>query len=76
MVIKNLDLPNSNNVAILGVVISKPRKIRMKLTEFDSKIAIKAYRDRPPIICFGDLMKTDNTFVLQNPPGLILDCGT
>jgi hypothetical protein len=75
MVIKILDRPSDKNVTILGVILNKLRKIQMELTEFDSNIATKAYRDRLPILCSGDLIKIDDTFVLQNPRGLILDCG-
>ncbi|NJM61709.1 MAG: hypothetical protein HC849_18350 [Oscillatoriales cyanobacterium RU_3_3] len=75
MVIQVPDRPIVNNVTVLGVVVTKLRKIQMELTEFDCNTAIKAYRDRLPILCSGDLIKIDDTFVLQNPRGLILGCG-
>lgn len=74
MVIQVPDRPTDKNVTLLGVVVRKLRKIKMELTEFDCNTAIKAYRDRLPILCSGDLIKTDNIFVLQNPRNLILDC--
>lgn len=74
MVIQIPNRPTSRNVTVMGVVVGKLRKIQIELAEPDCNIAVKAYRDRLPIFCSGDLIKTDETYVLQNPRDLILDC--
>jgi hypothetical protein len=35
--------------------------------------AIKAYQERLPVICTGDLIKEGNTFVLKKPRHFALD---
>ncbi len=57
----------SGNITILGVVVDKLRKIHMNLNEPEYNIALKAYWERKPIICTGDLIKEGNSFMLRNP---------
>jgi len=57
----------------MGVVVGKLRKIQMELAELDCNLAVKAYQERLPILCDGDLIKIGDTFVLPNPRNLILD---
>jgi hypothetical protein len=63
----------SGNIVILGVVIDKLRKIQMELFNHDYILAIKAYQERIPIVCRGDLIKEDSCFVLKNPRDIALD---
>ncbi|GAB1541148.1 hypothetical protein NUACC21_38180 [Scytonema sp. NUACC21] len=57
----------SSNIMILGVVVDKLRKIHMNLNESQYNIALKAYWERKPIICTGDLIKEGGSFMLRNP---------
>jgi hypothetical protein len=63
----------SGKIIILGVVIDKLRKIQTELFNHDYILAIKAYQERLPIACTGDLIKQDNCFVLKNLRNLTLD---
>lgn len=58
---------------ILGVAIDKLRKIQTELFNHDYILAIKAYQERFPITCTGNLIKEDSCFVLKNPRALTLD---
>jgi hypothetical protein len=40
------------------------------LAEPDYNLAIKAYQERIPVICSGDLSKEGEAFVLKNPEAL------
>ncbi|NER49665.1 MAG: hypothetical protein F6J92_23840, partial [Symploca sp. SIO1A3] len=55
------DSPNpdqlSGNIVSLGIVIDKLRKIQTELFNHDYILAIKAYQERLPIACRGDLIK-------------------
>jgi hypothetical protein len=62
-------------VTLLGVVVGKLRKINVELNEPEYSEAIKAYQDRLPVVCTGDLIKEGNTFVLKNPHHFALDEG-
>lgn len=63
----------SGKVTILGVVVDKLRKINLYLREPDYTLAVKAYQERLPVFCTGDLIKEGDTFVLKNPRNLALD---
>jgi hypothetical protein len=63
----------SGTIVILGVVFDKLRKIQTELFNHDYILAIKAYQERLPITCTGDLIKEDSCFVLKNPRNLALD---
>jgi hypothetical protein len=63
----------SGKIIILGVVIDKLRKIQTELFNHDYVLAIKAYQERLPIVCRGDLIKEDSFFVLKNPCNFALD---
>ncbi len=60
-------------VTLLGVVVGKLRKINVELNEPEYSEAIKAYQDRLPVVCTGDLIKEGNAFVLKNPRHFALD---
>lgn len=63
----------SGKILILGVVIDKLRKIQTELFNHDYILAIKAYQERLPIACTGDLIKEDSCFVLKNTRNFALD---
>ena len=60
-------------VTLLGVVVGKLRKINVELPEPEYSEAIKAYQERLPVVCTGNLIKEGNTFVLKNPRNFALD---
>ncbi|MEG4807874.1 hypothetical protein QUA82_09620 [Microcoleus sp. F8-D3] len=59
-------------VAMMGFVVNKLRKIYVELKETDCKLALKAYNERMPITCGGDLVKVGESFVMQNVQGFAL----
>jgi hypothetical protein len=63
----------SGEIIILGVVIDKLRKIQTELVNHEYILAIKAYQERLPIVCTGDLIKEDSCFVLKNIRSFALD---
>ncbi|XZN91986.1 MAG: hypothetical protein ACM65M_03670 [Microcoleus sp.] len=63
----------SGEITLLGVVADKLRKIETSLGDKDYILAIKAYQERLPIFCTGDLIKDNNTFILKNPHNLTID---
>ncbi|MUG99283.1 hypothetical protein F7734_46140 [Scytonema sp. UIC 10036] len=63
----------SGEIILLGVVIDKLRKIKTKLNDQSYILALKAYQGRLPILCRGDLIKENNTFILKNPHDFTLD---
>ncbi len=54
-------------VTVMGFVVGKLRKINLELPESNYQLALKAYEDRSPVTCFGDLIKENDGFVLKNP---------
>ena len=54
-------------VTVMGFVVGKLRKINLELSESDYQLALKAYEERSPVTCFGDLIKENDGFVLKNP---------
>jgi hypothetical protein len=63
----------SGKIIIIGVVIDKLRKIQTELFNHDYILAIKAYQERLPIVCTGDLIKEESGFVLKNVRNFALD---
>jgi hypothetical protein len=59
-------------VAMMGFVVNKLRKIYVELKETDCQLALKAYQDRIPVTCGGDLVKVGGSFVMQNVQGFAL----
>jgi hypothetical protein len=74
-----IESPNSEGIggeiALLGVLFDKLRKIKTSLAERDYILAIKAYQERLPVVCQGDLIKENNLFILQNIRDFALDSG-
>ena len=56
----------SGEVDLMGIVINKLEKIKTELFDRDYILAIKAYQERLPVLCRGDLVKENNYFVLKN----------
>ncbi|NEP43723.1 MAG: hypothetical protein F6K35_32665 [Okeania sp. SIO2H7] len=56
----------SGEITLMGVVINKLQRIKTELFDRDYVEAIKAYQERLPVSCWGDLIKDDNGFVLKN----------
>ncbi len=63
----------SGTITLLGVVFDKLRKIQTELFNHDYILAIKAYQERIPIFCTGDLIKQDSYFILKNHRDFTLD---
>jgi hypothetical protein len=54
-------------ITLMGFVVGKLRKINLELSGSDYQLALKAYEARSPVTCFGDLIKENDGFVLNNP---------
>ncbi|MEG4172387.1 MULTISPECIES: hypothetical protein [unclassified Microcoleus] len=63
----------SGEITFLGVIADKLRKIKTSLADKDYILAIKAYQERLPFLCTGDLIKKNQTFTLKNPRNFTLD---
>jgi hypothetical protein len=76
-IVMQIHTPNtkklSGEITLLGLVVAKLRKIQTSLADKDYILAIKAYHERLPILCSGDLIKDNNAFILKNPHNLTLD---
>jgi hypothetical protein len=76
-VVTHIATPNSDilsgEVILLGVVIDKLRPIHTELADRDYILALKAYQERLPIFCTGDLIKENGTFTLKNPRDFSFD---
>lgn len=59
-------------VAMMGFVVNKLRKIYVELKETDCNLALKAYNERMPVTCAGDLVKVGESFAMQNVQGFAL----
>jgi hypothetical protein len=64
---------SSGIVTIMGVVVSKLRKIQIALTSSDYNIAGLAYHKRLPVRCNGDLIKEEKKLLLKNYRNFRLD---
>lgn len=76
-VVMQIHTPNadqlSGQITLLGVVGEKLRKIQTELFNHNYILAIKAYQERFPISCTGDLIKENNVLILKNPRNFTLD---
>ncbi|HAA33479.1 MAG TPA: hypothetical protein DCE56_44355 [Cyanobacteria bacterium UBA8553] len=73
VVIKLQEKQYLGNVTIMGFVVGRLQKIHVQLSEPEYTLAIKAYQERLPVICSGDLIKEGSEFVLKNPRHFALD---
>ena len=60
-------------IQLFGVVFDKLRHIKTILENHDYILAIKAYQQRSPILCTGDLVKEKDHFILQNSHNFQID---
>jgi hypothetical protein len=67
VVIKLREEVETGKVTMMACVLGKLRKIYVDLAEPDYNLVIKAYQERIPVICSGDLSKEGEAFVLKNP---------
>ena len=58
---------------MLGIVVDKLRPIHTELADRDYILALKAYQERLPVYCTGDLIKENGVFILKNPHHFSLD---
>ncbi|MEG3846274.1 hypothetical protein QT971_03970 [Microcoleus sp. herbarium19] len=76
-VVMQINTPNgdklSGEITLLGVITDKLQKIQTELADQDYILAIKAYQERLPFICTGDLIKENQNFILKNPRNFTLD---
>ncbi len=63
----------SGQITLFGAVTDKLCKIQTELTGRDYILAMKAYQERFPISCTGDLIKENNVFILKNIRDFTLD---
>ncbi len=63
----------SGEITLLCTVFEKLQEIKTELADHDYVLAIKAYQERLPIRCTGDLVKVNNHFILNNPHNLQID---
>lgn len=54
-------------VVMRGIVVGKLQRIKVELKQPEYNLAIKAYNDRLPVVCTGDLVKQGSFFLLNNP---------
>jgi len=54
-------------ITLLGGVFEKLQEIKTTLANYDYILVVKAYQERLPICCTGDLVKKGNYFILDNP---------
>lgn len=70
------DLNNGSltgQVTLMGCAAGQFRKIYVELTDAEYSLAVKAYEERSPVVCTGDLIRQDKTFILKNPSLFSLD---
>ncbi|WP_293342332.1 hypothetical protein [Microcoleus sp. CAWBG58] len=76
-VVMQIHTPNadklSGEITLLGVIADKLQKIKTELADKDYILAIKAYQERLPFLCTGDLIKENQVFILKNSRNFILD---
>lgn len=63
----------SGEITLLGSIFEKLQEIKTELADHDYILAIKAYQERLPIRCTGDLVKVNNHFILRNPQKFQID---
>ena len=60
------------NVTIIGFVVGKPRQIHLCLSASEYNLARTAYHQRLPVVCTGDLIKENDTFLLKKTTSFAL----
>lgn len=72
MVIRLTERNHPGNVTIIRFVVGKPRQIHLSLSESEYNLARTAYHQRLPVVCTGDLIKENDTFVLKKTTSFAL----
>ncbi|MEQ9667928.1 hypothetical protein [Coleofasciculus sp. G2-EDA-02] len=73
-IITQLDkLGEAESVILMGCAVGKFRKIQFDLTAANYPLAVKAYQERLPVVCTGDLVRENRCFVLKNIRDFALD---
>lgn len=60
-------------ITLIGCAVGKFRKMQLKLTAANYTLAVKAYQERLPVVCTGNLIKKNNVFILKSPRDFTLD---
>lgn len=63
----------SGDITLFSVVVDKLRPVSTTLVDHEYILAIKAYTERLPVLCTGDLVKENDIFILKNPQQFHLD---
>ncbi len=76
-IVTQIAIPNGNilkgEITLLGVIFDKLRPVITLLNDHDYILAIKAYTERLPVLCQGNLIKENDKFILKNPQEFRLD---
>lgn len=64
---------SSGKITLVGIVFYKLRKINALLADDYYTIAMKAYQERLPILCVGNLTKVDDILILNDLQKFELD---
>jgi hypothetical protein len=59
----------------IKALVGKPRKVHLSLQQPDYGEAILAFKEKRPIEVVGDLLKTGNQWLLQNPRKMVVHPG-
>ena len=70
--LERLDGENKGKATIVGNVDGDRRTLHAELTGEDHSLAIRAYENRLPIACNGELVRDGKSHRLKNPRGLRL----
>ncbi len=74
--VAQIQAPNNHTtgrVTLFGVVFDKLRKINVLLADDYYIIAMKAYQERLPVLCVGDLTRGNDVLMLNNLQRFELD---
>jgi hypothetical protein len=71
--IQRLHESSGGKITLFGVVFDKLRKINALLADDYYTIAMKAYQERLPILCVGNLTKVDDILILNDLQKFELD---
>ncbi len=76
-IVMQIQTPNPDKlggkITLLGIIVDKLQKIHTELSGYNYIIAIKAYQERLPVFCQGDLIKENNAFILKHTRQFSLD---
>lgn len=67
-----IDTENTGKVTIVGTADGDRRTVQAELAGNDHALAIRAYENRFPIACTGELVREGKSYRLKNPRSLRL----